>query len=64
MDGGQDSRSQGRFNIYRGLSSLYLYTYLHIEKHTNMYIHLCMYYVIIGVMTEENTDFRVGAQML
>lgn len=29
-----------------------------------MYIHLCMYYVIIGVMTEENTDFRVGAEML
>lgn len=29
-----------------------------------MYIHLCMYYVIIRVMTEENTDFRVGAEML
>lgn len=47
---GTDIRSQGELLYIRRLSSLSLYIYLSIEKHTKMYIPLCMHYVIIGAM--------------
>lgn len=49
----------------RRLSSLSLHIYLPIEKHTKMYIPLCMHYVIIGaIILKKILILRIGAVKL
>ena len=51
MDGDRTAKVKGDLLHIRGLVSFYVYTYLHREKHTNIYIILCMNYVAMGAMT-------------
>lgn len=50
MDGDRIVKVKGDLLYIRGLVFFYVYIYLYREKYINIYIILCMNYVVMGVM--------------